>query len=108
MYKRQLLNDLQHVLYFYQLEYFLRESVPVYEKMEDEISRGILGCSIKRNMVDLKAYVNLELPGKMVVEASLVTVTEIANYHMRWVTRKSDIVNLECASIDDYWDTLVK
>ena len=59
-------------------------------------------------MVDLKAYVDLELPGKMVVEASLVTVTEIANYHMRWVTRKSDIVNLECASIDDYWDTLVK
>jgi len=106
--EKDLLNDLQKVIYFYQREYALQEKIHLYNKIEHKESRDILGCSIKHNLVDLKSYVDLDLPGELVVEASLITVTQIANVHWRWVTRNSDFVNLECSSLDSYWYTLVK
>lgn len=101
-------SDLEHSMLFHHYRSALKEGYSLYSKVTDEKSKKIIGCSIKNNIIGLKAFVDLDLPNLIKNEELLLYMTTAAQEEWDSLRDHGELYKLKCYPLDPYWDTLVK
>lgn len=101
-------EDYKHSMLFYHYRSALNEGYNIYFRLTDSNSKKIVGCSIKNNVLGLKAYVDLDLPPLIKDKKTLLFMVEIADKEWTSLKNNTELFSLQCDPLDKYWDVLAK
>ena len=106
--EKNVISDLEKSMPFFDYRSALKEGYSLYSKVDDVKSKNIIGCSIKNNIVALKAFVDLDLPNLIDNKDTLDYLSSIA--HNEWASFRNNemLFLLACEPLDSYWYTLIK
>ena len=106
--ENNVISDLEKSMPFFNYRSALKEGYALYSKVDDVKSKNIIGCSIKNNVVALKAFVDLDLPNLIDNKETLGYLSSIAENEWASLRNNEILFMLSCETLDSYWHTLVK
>ena len=106
--ENNVISDLEKSMPFFNYRSALKEGYALYSKVDDVKSKNIIGCSIKNNVVALKAFVDLDLPNLIDNKETLGYLSSIAENEWASLRNNEILFMSSCETLDSYWHTLVK